>query len=140
MTLYVNGQDISRFVLALERAGTIVWGGGEVRPEEFLKTLDAFLVDQKITINDIDRVYLVAGPGSATALRASLSIVNTLSFVANIEIIKVEKKPEEMDEKVFERVLLDADLVVSDTYIRPIYAHEPRITKTNKDRLRREKK
>lgn len=141
--LYINGQDIARFAVATIDGSEIrsLEVVSPARPEQFLALIDAHLKSVQRTSSDIERILVVTGPGSATALRASLSIVNTMVFALGIEVGAVEKEPMQEDQ-AFLRSILDGGVEVtySKSFVAPVYAHEPRITKSNKDHLRRDLK
>lgn len=140
MMLYINGQDIARFVVGVADAETVlsleVMEGA--RPEQFLASIDSFLRENDYAIEDMTRLVVVVGPGSATALRAVLSIVNTIAFVRGVDLVGVEKDPVQ-DDEVFLRSILakEIEVHVSESFLHPVYAHEPRITVSKKDHLRR---
>lgn len=139
MMLYVNGQDIRKFTLALVRGnGDVSVCEYETSPEQFLFQLDAFLNKEGVRVGEIERIVTVIGPGSATALRSILSIVNTMQFVQGIEVLGVEKDPEIDDKKWIERIMnKDLDMIIPKPFLQPTYAHGPRITISKKDHLKR---
>ncbi len=107
MILCINGTEITKLTLALQDdAGATVREETFVTcPEDFLAHIVAFLGTESVT-----GVTVVCGPGSATALRASIAIAQTLAYAKGIPIIGSTE---------------------------PIYAHEARITPSKKDNLRR---
>ncbi len=125
MKLYVNGQDIRQLVVADVEQGepTIV----ETEPEGYLKVLARYL-------DDVSEIYAVVGPGSATALRSILTILQTVHFVQGTPLFAIEKEPDEDDTSTIARAQADATPV--DTLV-PIYQHSPRITISHKDALGR---
>lgn len=138
MTLYVNGQDINRITFAVLESDSSVVKTVEVGPEQYLNELDAFLTENELSVPDISKIIAVVGPGSATALRASLSILNTLRFVKDVEVIGVEKDPE-LKEEAFITQLNKGDYepVSRGEMLVPLYVSGPRITASKKDHLRR---
>ena len=107
MILCINGTDIAKLTLALQDdAGQTVREETFVtRPEDFLAHIVAFLGAENVTA-----VTVACGPGSATALRASIVIAQTLAYAKGIPVLGSTE---------------------------PIYAHEARITPSKKDNLRR---
>ncbi|MBU4453022.1 hypothetical protein KKH24_02090, partial [Patescibacteria group bacterium] len=86
MMIYANGQDIHKIIfanlqkeIAVENIRIIDCG-----PEGFLKAFVSFLEHESIDLYKIKKIFVVIGPGSATALRGSLSIFNTLGFTRAI--------------------------------------------------------
>lgn len=137
--LYVNGQDISRLVLGLcEGANSSSWAFVQVpetvssSPEIFLASMHEYLVAKGLTLDDIEGFLLVAGPGSATALRASHALINALSFARRVPVYSVVKEGAVADDAVFSH-----GEVRSVRAAVPVYAHEARITQGTKDALRR---
>lgn len=138
MTLYVNGQDINRITFSILETAESHTKTTEVGPEGYLHALQEYLSSNKVTAADISKVVAVVGPGSATALRASLSILNTIGFTRDVELIGVEKTMEENDTDLIKR-LNDNDFtpVSRDNMLIPTYVSSPRITASKKDHLRR---
>lgn len=138
--LYVNGQDIKTFVIGLvgKEAGESLQVISETEPDAYLSHIDDFLKKEGKQIQDIETIYVVVGPGSATALRAILSIVNTIKFAAGLELVGVEKPMLEDDQETVRKINDgQATLIKDDEFLSPIYAHGPRITISKKDQLKR---
>ena len=131
MMPYVNGQDIARMVLGLIDAGA--WAVApqtfQVGPEVHLATVDAFAREH----GAFDGIVIVTGPGSATALRTSISMANALAFAMDVSLYPMEKAPEADDASIIDRVagLRAVPMAV------PVYAHAARITAPAKDALKR---
>lgn len=139
MKLYLNGQDINRLVIAdLDKPDdlTVI----EVGPEEYLKEIDRFLSERDLYVRDLEEVYNVIGPGSATSLRAIISIVNTIKMLKPIKVFAIEKDKDEHDiDTVSKIVNKKVALVEQDNFLAPIYESGPKITVSTKDRLKRDK-
>jgi hypothetical protein len=140
MILYANGQDIKNIIFAnLDAESPLesikVYQTG---PEGYLNALVSFLDQNKSDIKLIKKAFVVIGPGSATALRGSLSIFNTIKFATGTELIEVKKEANEPDcdvvNKIIEQGLSSFDHI---SMLKPIYEHDPRITMSTKDILRR---
>lgn len=139
MMLYVNGQDIATFVLGLVDED-IRLESFSLGPEKYLKTIDTFLGDKNLSLEAVEGIVLVTGPGSATALRASLSIANSLHYAKRIPLYSVEKDQEVIDKEFLTRELIDElQPLDTDAFASPVYANDPRITASNKDALGRKK-
>jgi hypothetical protein len=140
MILYANGQDIKNIIFAnlgaespLESIKVYQTG-----PEGYLKALVSFLDQNKSDIKLIKKAFVVIGPGSATALRVSLSIFNTIKFATGMELIEVKKEASEPDCDVVSRIIEQGlSSFDSISMLKPIYEHDPRITMSTKDILRR---
>lgn len=130
MILYVDGSDIASLVLGegevvgpdwrLVRSKQITTG-----PEGFLAAihdfLGYFLAEQKLA-----GIICAIGPGSPTALRASVTIVDSLGLVKGIPLYGVASG-------VTAGVLPQPSEV-----LLPKYTDFPRITTSTRDALRRQ--
>lgn len=136
MNLYLNGQDIHKLVIG-------EWEGeletiNDTAPEHFLQHIVAFLNKKHVTLQEVQGWYVVIGPGSATALRTILAIVNTLRFaLPEVQLFGIKKDPEKNDKLFIED--LKKEPLSSTNMLLPIYAHGPRITISKRDQLRRKK-
>lgn len=140
MMLYINARDINYVSIALFNEEKIVFLESEVQaePEDHLGCIDRVMRSQNISIQDIDQIMTVVGPGSATALRSILSIVNTLIFVTKIELLGIEWQDKDTDELVINEIRKGKRMFIQEDYfLSPVYAHEPRITLSKKDHLKR---
>lgn len=138
MMLYINGQDIRKLTIALFTDSIApILETYECAPEGYLKKIDDFLSGCKKKMKDFDRIIVVIGPGSATALRSILSIVNTLAFTYGVEILGIEKTPLEKDENTVEAIQKGKVKFIKKDILLPIYSHGPRITISKKDQLGR---
>lgn len=143
MIIYVNGQDIHEIIFANLKGGTeeVSAHKFEVGPEGFLKSFRDFLRQVGGSLDELERIIAVIGPGSATALRSSLAVVNTLAYAKGIELIGIEKPKDEQDIDTIKKVIeqgFDKDDIKN--VLMPKYEHKPRITVSTKDALRRKKK
>lgn len=137
MKLYVNGQDINQLVIANAEDPSSLRTVA-VGPEGYLKTIDAFLKGAQAHPTDIEELFVVVGPGSPTALRGILSIVNTMKFVYQIPSVAIRKEQSEQDLDTLESLRAKkGDQVEHTIYLEPIYASGPKITASGKDQLGR---
>lgn len=137
MILYLNGQDINRIVLGTVRDQVVNIETIDSSPEKYLKVIDGFLKKEKQDIENLEGILVVVGPGSATALRAILAIVNTLHFTHKIPLYIVEKNAGDSDEESVVESIKNLVPLNLGEYAEPVYAHSPRITPSKKDRLGR---
>lgn len=100
MILRIDGSDIARLVVNDREFA--------VGPEGYLAAIASVVEPAEITA-----IEVVAGPGSATALRASLAIANTLAWTLGVPING------------------------RSMHVEPVYEHAARITPSGKDQLRR---
>lgn len=136
MMLFLDGSDIGQLVLGLladDRASFLVGPKTIVcRPEEYMLHVDAFLNDH-VSQEHISGIAVILGPGSATALRASLAFANTFAFTRSIPMYGVRHDPS-LD---LLSVLSDLSDAQSVPLLRPVYANAVPITQSTKDTLRR---
>lgn len=136
MILCIDGSDIATLVLeAYERNNLTVSDNGwrnvrserySASPEEYLSRIATFA-----NFDALEGIVIVQGPGSATALRASLTIANTLAMSRKIPLYGVEKGAS------WDAVLTADGLKHGVDHLEPVYASDPRITPSTKDALRR---
>lgn len=136
MMLCIDGSDIRRLTVEVyEWEDGMFSGNGwrntrggtfDVGPEAYLATI-ATLVKPE----DVDGIVIVQGPGSATSLRASLAIANTLAMTKQIPLYGIAKGD------AWESVLTSDGPKNGVGYLAPVYEHEPRITPSGKDTLGR---
>ncbi len=139
MRIYINGQDIKQIHFADIDSSSKVQTF-EVEPDSFLKVFDGFLYDIGYSIDQIKELYVVVGPGSATALRTILSIVNTCHFTKKIPLYGIEKDREISDSDVINRIKNNQiEFVEHENYLFPIYERNMGITLSTRDSLGRKK-
>ncbi|OGL96025.1 hypothetical protein A2317_00305 [Candidatus Uhrbacteria bacterium RIFOXYB2_FULL_41_10] len=138
--IYVNGQDIHKLICAnlSNNQDQVLVDQTDSGPEGYMKAFCSFLEKINCSLNDIEKLFVVIGPGSATALRGSLSLINTLAFTKGIGLVGIEKKSDEQDIDTINKILEQglSTFEVKNVLI-PIYEHNPRITISTKDVLRR---
>lgn len=123
MMIYVNGSDIACLELGglhgkdwVHRPERL-----EVRPEQYLSGLEAWLDKHDLSRDDIEGFTLVSGPGSATSLRTSHAMVNTLAFALNVKVTSINASSE----------------LPPHAFALPNYSRDPNITATKRDALKR---
>lgn len=82
----------SSFSIALKKNDEIIEHNKENvknHNEEILPTLNNFLINSNITLNDINYIGLGIGPGSFTALRISFASIKTICYAKNIPIVGI---------------------------------------------------
>ena len=138
MYLFVSPHDLSSAVFGLVERVEGGKGGKvrevrkvETQPERILQNLIGYLEDQGIGRKQLEGIVVVTGPGSSTALRAGLSVVNTIAFVQKLPLLALSNK----EEKPLEELVASADLSKTERFAIPYYEKEPRITKQKEKRL-----
>lgn len=136
MILYVNGQDIARFVLGV--VGEEYVEIFDVPPEQVLASIANVLERRGASLEDVETIVCVQGPGSATALRVSLSVIQALAFTKEIPLIAIEKDSSVPDQEVFSQITSEwlAQKKTVDQIV-PLYLHAPNITASTRDSLKR---
>ncbi|MBU0531586.1 hypothetical protein KJ910_03810 [Patescibacteria group bacterium] len=88
MLLFLSAQDIKEITIGLIEGDSLVQletkKGG---PEEYLELIMKQLKSWHQSIKNVEAVVVVLGPGSATALRASVTIANAIGFARGIAVI-----------------------------------------------------
>lgn len=136
MILYVNGQDIAQLVLGV--VGEDHVDVFDIPPEQALASIASVLEQRNAALEDVETIVCVQGPGSATALRVSLSVVQALAFAKEIPLVAIEKDPSASDQEIFSQITpewLEQQKIVEQ--IVPLYLHAPNITASTRDPLKR---
>jgi hypothetical protein len=95
MQLAISSQDIGSISLALINENNLVeCEDFLVAPEKHLFTLDQALKKWNVSLEDIDGVQVVTGPGSFTASRVSVTLANAIGFARNIRVVGLENSEE----------------------------------------------
>ena len=134
MILYINGQDIKRLALGSLAVGAdpgidpVIF---ETDPDDYLAVIADYLKSIDRTLEDLDALAAVIGPGSPTAIRASLAIANTLAFARRLPTLPLEK-PAEVDDHEFIKTIDLGTLEERAQTLKPIYLRPPNITFSNK--------
>lgn len=128
MTLVVSAQDIRGISLGLVEDGVLRQSSDVVtRPEEYLQVLDDTLRSWGISLESIDSIVVVSGPGSFTSTRVSTTLVNGLAFAKSVPIISLENPDRlSLTSLVTSQAYRDAAPVTG--YATPKYDRPPMIT------------
>lgn len=80
-------------------------------------------------IKEYKKILIIPGPGGFSIVRTAVIFANTISFVTQIPVVKVEVRSAETKEAVFSRVIsLLKNKKQALRPILPIYDREPNIT------------
>jgi tRNA threonylcarbamoyladenosine biosynthesis protein TsaB len=127
MILLIKSQDIKEVEFALIKEGEIVSKTKKaVSPEKQLFELDSFLKEEKVELKDLEKVFVVSGPGSFTASRLSVTIANTISFVQDVPVVSIENEGDLSMEGLVEEFLKEGES--ESRFASPTYNKPPRIT------------
>ena len=86
-----------------------------------MKLIDNFLSSKKISIKDIDKIFINLGPGKFTSLRISLSIAKAISLANKISLVGF--KSSDLINKNYKNLInLDKKKIIIKDLIKPIYS------------------
>ncbi len=91
MLLFLSAQDIKEITIGIIEGDSLVQlETREADPEQYLAKISKALEDWSQSVETLEAVVVVLGPGSATALRASVTIANAIGFARDIPLIGLE--------------------------------------------------
>ncbi len=126
--LVIAGQDIRELSLGLSRDGQIAGSKTVVAsPETYLSTVAETLAEWNVTLDGLNAVAVVTGPGSFTSSRVSVMIANGIAFAKNIPVIGIPNA-ERVD---FASLTIPTTLPPVDRFAVPVYDRPPHITIPN---------
>lgn len=124
--------DIDKATLALTDAdGEIIvkqeikFSVGKIR---LLRRVSDFLKKQKTAISNVSGIITVAGPGSFTSIRTSLSIVNTWAAVESIPAIGLARTDFSDFDDLIKKGIAKLKKIKHPKIIKPFYGRPPDIT------------
>jgi tRNA A37 threonylcarbamoyladenosine modification protein TsaB len=127
MLLFIDPTDIDKNTLALvtPKKVTMFNFPGERTSENLMPQVKKFLAKNNYDFSDIEKIALVAGPGSFSKVRSGVAVANALGLALNLEIIALNKNkiPGDLQTLLREK---------GKKLIRPIYGGKPHITKPKK--------
>lgn len=97
-----------------------------IAPEQYLQTIHLFLEKHQISLKDVKRIFVVPGPGSFTASRVSVTIVNTIAFTQNIPVISLPNSEKQSLRQLFEGTRYFP--IKESLFVLPLYDRPPMIT------------
>lgn len=107
------------------------WPAESNESDKLLPYLRDALFDLGLSFQDLDALFVVKGPGSFTAVRVGVTIVNTLGFVLKLPIYSI--KTDELEGTMIETLLgIDFDKLEKNDIIEPFYLKPPTITPPKK--------
>tara|TARA_Y100000992_G_C20872646_1_gene307983 strand:+ start:25 stop:402 length:378 start_codon:yes stop_codon:yes gene_type:complete len=74
-------------IITDDRLYTTSYSNSRENFDKFMKLLLNFLDKKKVSVNDINEIFINLGPGKFTGLRISLSIVKAISLVNKITLV-----------------------------------------------------
>ena len=114
-------EEIIFVIIDNKRSYTTSYTNSRENFDNFMKLLDNFLVSKKISIKDIDKIFINLGPGKFTSLRISLSIAKAISLANKISLIGF--KSTDLINKNYKNLInLDKKKIIIKDLIKPIYS------------------
>jgi len=124
--LLIAGQDVKFARIGLAEAGKVLFQKRiEGEPETFLKGLDTALNNWKVNRQEIEAIAVANGSGSATALRTSVTIANTIAFTLKIPVYSVQISPDESLDKLVQKVEITSTGLAIPSYSSPAKITKP---------------
>ena len=80
-------EKIIFVIIDKNRSYTTSYPNSRENFDNFMKLIDNFLSSKKISIKDIDKIFINLGPGKFTSLRISLSIAKAISLANKISLV-----------------------------------------------------
>ena len=115
-----NDKIIFSFITE-ERSYTTSHPNSRENFDRFMSLLVFFLNENKLKLNDVEKIFVNQGPGKFSSLRISISIAKAISLAKNISLCGFESKLVENGnyKKLFE--IDKEDLKINDL-IKPLYS------------------
>ncbi|MBU1019122.1 MAG: tRNA (adenosine(37)-N6)-threonylcarbamoyltransferase complex dimerization subunit type 1 TsaB [Patescibacteria group bacterium] len=134
LTLAINTATNTTEVVFLRDGNVLKKGSWPAEANEsdlLLPYLKDSLEESGLTFDDLTGLFVVRGPGSFTALRVGITIVNTLAFILKIPIYSL--KTDEITGPLAESLLeMDFSKMKKEDIVEPYYDKPPKITPSKK--------
>ena len=89
--------------------------------DKFINLLLFFLKENKIKLDDVERIFVNQGPGKFSSLRISISIAKAISLAKNISLFGFESKL--LENGNYKKLLkLDKKNLAINDLIKPLYS------------------
>ena len=88
--------------------------------DKFLNLLLIFLKENKIKMDEVERIFVNKGPGRFSSLRISISIAKAISFAKNISLFGFESKFVENGN--YKKLLESLEKNLENDLIKPLYS------------------
>ncbi len=100
----------------------------EVMNREVLTCIDAFLLEKKLTIKDIEGILVVIGAGGFSSTRIAVTVANTFAYTCQIPLLAITEAQAGQPQECLALLLQQEP----GKYIAPEYSGEPNITQSKK--------
>lgn len=130
MILFLAAQDIACLEVGLldHNGRILLFQRFSVAPEEYLAAIARFFSSRSVSLETVEKIFVVSGPGSFTSTRMIVTIANALAFSKNIPITGVENATR----KNSEELVCDSSLLMTRQedggFVTPTYDRPPHIT------------
>ena len=87
--LFIDTSSNKEIKVGLEIRGKVIWlkkAIGKDRAQAVMPLVDQLLKKHKLTINAVNTIEVVTGPGSFTGLRVGIAVANALAFALDIPV------------------------------------------------------
>lgn len=98
--LFISAQNINELYIGFLQDESFELTKFKASPEDFLFVLQRELRRKKVTWSELAGVIVVRGPGSATSLRVTTTIANTLHFALGIPVVALTNQGKVNPEKL----------------------------------------
>ena len=134
MMLFLCAQDLHELQIGiLKNTQVVEMKTCVVSPEEYLFQIDTFLKTHTYSLEQLEGLCVVTGPGSFTSTRVILTIANTLRFVYNIPMYYLTN-PEYLEPRELLRRSGIGSAVAEGDYATTYYDRPPHITQPRGDK------
>lgn len=133
MILFLAAQDISRMEAGLldSEGRFLSFQDFVVAPERYLATTADFLRDHLVSLESLEKIVVVSGPGSFTSTRIIVTIANALAFAKSLPVIGVENTARQGGEELIRASGLLWAKQKTAGFVTPVYDRPPHITLKN---------
>ncbi len=131
MILFINTSDYKLVTLALVSKTKVLkktWVSDAKISETLLDDIKNFLSKQRVTLQTLEKVAVLVGPGHFSRVRTGVVIANTLAFSLKIPVIGIKKEEFSDLKKIVEKK--------GQKSVKPLYDRAPNITKSSKIKIK----
>jgi len=126
--LFLGAQDIHEITIGVIEGDSLVQL--EIKsadPEQYLETVSKTLETWSYNVDGVEAVVVVLGPGSATALRASVTIANAIGFARDIPVIGLQNPKQLEPAELLQASITQINSARADKFLptAPVYDRPP---------------
>ncbi len=119
--LYIQTKEITEFVFKLKTNDNFYISKNSCKQgklsEILLQSIDKFIKESNLILQDLDAIVVFSGPGSYTSLRIGVVTANSLAWGLNIEVIGISGKV------LFEKVVDKLKNTAKKQFDKPVDVH-----------------